>query len=241
MKKILIAVVMLLTTANLFAQKNKTIKTRSNELSFNIGLATPTGNFSKSDYANEGSGYAKSGLHLNLSGTHYFTKNWGIGLLIGYSQFGYKGAMNLADGYKEDSGTDSTTLYTKGSNNSLSILIGPYYKIPAGKHFTVNLNALMGYTNTHLAGFQVFYEDALENSMTQKKSSGGGFAFQLGISGNYKISNRLFIKAGADYFYSKPTINIEYENYVVNSGRRISTYNEPVAGINASVGVGLAF
>ena len=240
MKKIFIIAFMLFAGNYLFAQKTKS-SDKKNEISFNIGVAVPGGNFSKANYADPASGYAKSGLHLNLSGSHYFNKNWGAGLMIGYSQYGTRGAQSLADGYKEDSGTDSTTLYSIGHTNSLSVLVGPYFRIPAGKSFSVNLRAMIGYVNTHLAGFKIFYEDYLDNFMTQDKSSGGGLGLQFGVDANYKITKMIFIKAGVDYFYSKPRLDISYQNFIVNSGRKLASYDEALPGVNATLGLGFAF
>jgi hypothetical protein len=36
---------------------------------------------------------------------------------------------------------------------------------------------------------------------------------------------------------SKPDISIRYDDFIVNSGRRLSKYNESIGGINATVGV----
>ena len=205
-------------------------------LSINGGTAIPVGNFSKADYADQKSGYASTGGHFNITATYSLTKNWGIGVLVGYSQFGHTGSQNLSDGYKEDSGTDSTTLYLKGNNHSLSILIGPYYRIPAGNKFSVDVRVLGGYVNTHLAGFQVFYEDYTDNAMSQKESSGGGFGYQVGAGVNYQLTKTVAIKANGDYFSSKPKMDVAYDNFVVNSGRRLSSYNQSLSGINLTLG-----
>jgi len=230
MKRILLPLaVVFLTVAN--AQK-------SFNLSLNGGIAVPTGNFAKADYSDETSGFAKTGYHLNISGVYQFNKNWGAGLLVGYSQFGFKDPLSLAEGYKEDSGTDSTTLYVKGHNSNLSVLIGPYYFIPASKNVLIDIRVLGGYVNTHLAGFQVFYEDALDNSMTQKETSGGAFGLQVGAGVKYSVAKKISLHFNVDYFTSKPNMDITYENFVVNSGRRLTTYNEGINGVNATVGVG---
>lgn len=227
---IMIASCLIMLTAK--AQKSLT-------LSVNGGIAAPSDNFSKADYANDKSGYAKTGGTVNVTGVLHLNKSFGISALAGYTQFGHKGALNLAEGYKEDSGTDSTTLYTKGNNKSFSILAGPYYTIQAGKNFAVNLRVLGGYTSSSLAGFQVFYEDYTTNSMTQKKSTAGSFGLLAGIGVQYNITSKLFVAINADYFTSKPKFNIEYENFVVNSGRRLTTYNESISGINATAGIGI--
>jgi len=94
-------------------------------------------------------------------------------------------------GYKEDSGTDSTTLYAKGTNHSLSFLIGPVYRIDAGKKLFIDIRALVGYVHTHLTGFQIFYEDYTTNSMAQKESSGGGLGFQGGLAVGYYLTKKI--------------------------------------------------
>jgi len=41
----------------------------------------------------------------------------------------------------------------------------------------------------------------------------------------------------ADYYSSSPKINISYDSFIVNSGRRLSTYNQSITGVNATAGV----
>lgn len=242
MKKIIVTAIALCAITTSFAQKKAAVKSSSTEISINAGVGSPSGNFAKGDYANEKSGFAKSGFHINLSGTYFFNKNWGLNLVLGFTQYGSKGLQSLVDGYKEDSGTDSTTLNTTNKNSSFNVLVGPVYQIPVSSKFSVRLRALLGYSNTTLAGFKVYYEDYLDNTvMEQKKSSGGGFAFAAGAGVTYKVSKNICLLANADYFSSKPNIDIAYVNYNVNSGRKINTYNENISGINATVGIGFSF
>ena len=156
--------------------------------SLNGGASIPTGNFAKGDYADETSGYAKTGGQFNMTGTRYLNKDLGVTLLLGYSSFGKNGTQSLADGYREDSGTDSTTLYSKGSNYSVSFLIGPSYCFHPGKELFIDARALVGYVSSHLAGFQIFYEDYTTNSMSQNASSAGAFGFQGGMGVGYQFS-----------------------------------------------------
>ena len=233
MKTIITAIAILFSAASLFAQKSPS----AFEVSVNGGIASPLGNFGKGDYANEKSGFANTGGHVNITGTYFIHKAFGIGALVGFSQYGFNGTQSLSDGYKEDSGTDSTTLYTKGHNRSFSVLVGPYYSISAGKKLSVDLRALGGYVNTHLAGFQIFYEDYLTNAMTQREASGSSFGFQLGAGLKYSVNKIIAVKLNADYFSSKPKINITYDNFIVNSGRRLTEYNETISGVNTTVGL----
>jgi len=209
-------------------------------LSLNGGAGIPTGSFGKGDYSDETSGFAKAGGHFNIAGAYFLNKHFGIGALAGYSRFGFKGAQSLSDGYKEDSGTDSTTLYQQGSNHIWSFLVGPYYRIDAGKKLTLSLRALGGYTNTHLAGFRIFYEDYTDNAMAQREASGGAFGWQAGVGLSWHLTSKLSVQLNGDYFMSKPDISISYDDFIVNAGRRLSKYNESIGGINATVGIAYA-
>lgn len=228
----------MVTCSSVFGQK----ETGSHLVfSVNGGITNPLGNYGKGDYADEKSGFAKTGGHVNITGVYYLSKSFGIGALMGYSQFGHKNLQNLADGYKEDSGTDSTTLFSKGSNHSLSFLVGPYYSFAISKKLSLDIRLMGGYVKTNLAGFEVHYEDYTDNIMTQKESSGGAFGFQGGAGLTYMITKMIGIKANADYFSSKPKINISYDNFIVNSGRRLDTYNESISGVNATIGIAVNF
>jgi hypothetical protein len=206
-------------------------------LSLNGGAAIPTGSFAQGEYSNEASGFAKAGGHFNITGTYLLNHHFGISALVGYSRFGFKGAQSLSDGYKEDSGTDSTTLYQQGSNHAWSFLAGPYYRMDAGKKLSISLRALAGYTRTHLAGFQIFYEDYTDNAMAQREGSGGAFGWQAGIGLAYHLTHKLSLQVNGDYFMSKPDVAISYDNFVVNSGRKLRSYHESIGGITATVGV----
>ena len=237
MKQVLSAILIILLAASVHAQKTSSHL----EISLNGGIASPLGSFGKGDYADDKSGYSKTGGHFNIAAVYFINKRFGIAVSGGYSQFKFKGAQSLADGYKEDSGTDSTTLFTKGHNRNFSVLIGPYYSIPVSKKLSVDLRVLGGYINTHLAGFEIHYEDYTDNIMMQNEASKSAFGFQAGAGVTYHITDKIGIKANADYFSSKPKMNISYDNFVVNSGRRLTTYNESLDGINTTLGIAFSF
>ena len=233
MKKIIVFLLALTGANRILAQQPIPTFT----IGLNGGASIPTGNFAKGDYADETSGYAKTGGQFNLTATYHLPQNFGITLLLGYSSFGHKGTQSLADGYKEDSGTDSTTLYSKGSNYSVSFLIGPTYRFHPGKKLFIDARLLAGYVNTHMSGFQIFYEDYTTNSMTQNAASSGAFGFQGGIGIGYQISKSWAVQVNGDYFTSKPKFNITYDDFGVNSGRKLTTYDQPVSGLNVTVGL----
>jgi hypothetical protein len=205
------------------------------------GLSVPGGNYSKGDYSNDKSGFAKTGFNIGITGAWYFKKShWGIGGILSYTHYGFKNAQSIADGYKEAFDVDSTTAYIKGSNQTVNILIGPYYNIAFGK-FNLDLRVLGGVVNATLPGNEIYLEEGIDNHLTQKKATATAFGWQGGASLRYAITSHIGVLAGLDYFYSKPDFTVENENRPVNAGRKISAYNEPISGIQANVGVVYTF
>jgi opacity protein-like surface antigen len=76
--------------------------------------------------------------------------------------------------------------------------------------------------------------------MAQREASGGAFGWQAGVGAAYHITRKLAVQVNGDYYMSKPDIAISYDNFVVNSGRRLSSYHESIGGITATVGVAYA-
>ncbi len=199
------------------------------------GLSAPGGNYTKTDFNDPKSGFAGPGFNIGVTGTWFINKNWGINALISYHSYSFKGLQVLADGFKDAFAIDSSTVNTQGSNYSMNFLVGPYYSLPIGKKFSFDSRLLVGLVNAHLAGMQMFFEDQAASTFTQKESTANTFGLQLGIGGRYAISKHSGIMLNIDYFYSKPDFSINYENRNNNAGRWITSYNEPIAGLNTNL------
>lgn len=234
MKKILIIAVILFTAFTGFAQKKVSF-------SLNGGIASPVGNLSKSSYEDNNSGYSKTGFHINADAVFHLDKNFGIGVNVANSSFGHKGLVNLSDGYKEDSGTDSTTLVSKGNNNIFSVMAGPVFSLPVTSKLHVNFRIYGGYADVNMKGFTIYFEDYTDNALTQNNAKKGGFAVQAGLGLAYDITKCISVRLNSDYFTVKPKLDITYDNFNVNSGRRLTTYNESLNSINTTLGIGFNF
>jgi hypothetical protein len=198
------------------------------------GLSLPSGNFAQSDYGNNKSGFATSGFNFGLTGVYFLNKNFGVGGVVSYSKYGFKGAQNLADGYKEAFGVDSATVYIKGDNHSLNIMVGPYYSLPL-KKFNIDYRLLVGLVNASLAGNEVFLEDNPDNTFSQKNAKAATVGIQAGIGARYSLNKNFGVVLNVDYFYSKPSFSIENVNRANEAGRKITTYSEPLMGLNTNL------
>jgi len=199
------------------------------------GISAPQGNFTKTDYSDPASGFAKTGGNIGLTGTYFFTKNWGINALVSYHGYGFHGAQNLADGYKEDFAVDSTTLNVNGSNHSINFLIGPYYSLPVAKKLFVDFRLLGGLSAANLAGNTVQLEDQEAATFSQDKATATAFAWQAGAALRYNTSKHFGVLLNVDYFSSKPNFSIENTNRANEAGRKITSYNQPIQGLNVNI------
>lgn len=241
MKKIIYAcsVLSLLAISTVLpAQDKKPVKpTGKSFIAITGGVSTVSGNYSKGDYYNSQSGFAKDGFNLGLTGAWFFkNSNWGIGGHFFYTHYGFNNSKGMAEGYKEDFDLDSTTVYIKGQNQTLNFLVGPYYNFSFGK-LQLDIHALVGLTHATLPGNEVYLEDGIGNQLIQRKATAGALGLEGGFNLKYSLTNHFGVLIGANYNYAKPDFDIVNENRKVVAGRKVDKYNEPIAGIQGNIGV----
>jgi len=199
------------------------------------GLSIPSGNFTKTDYADSKSGFASGGGNIGVTGTYFLTKHFGINGLVSYQGYGFKGAQDLADGYKEDFEIDSATVLIKGRNYGINVLVGPYYALPVARNFFIDARVLVGITSAHLAGNEVYIEDQSDGTFAQQAASAAAFGLQAGLAARYNLSRHFGIMLHGDYFSSKPNFTVSNTNRANEAGRVLTGYNQPISGINLNL------
>lgn len=199
------------------------------------GYTIVSGNFAKTNYSDASSGFAANGLNVALTGNYKIKGNAGIKAIASYTAFGHRGLQNLGAGFKDDFAVDSVTVYKKGSTYSLSLLIGPYYDIRLKPGWLLSLYATGGIVNTHLAGYRVDLEDNDASSFSQQEASTSTIGINCGGEISYKLNKHLAIGVNAAYYYSKPDFTVDNVNRKNNAGRLITSYNQPVSGLNTNL------
>lgn len=228
----------------LYAQDIK----QSNSIpSFSIGvtggIASPSGNFTKTNYDDNNSGFAGTGYNAGITGTWHLNKNWGISAMVSYSKYSFKGIQNIADGFHEAFDVDSASATTRNSNHSVSILIGPDYTIPVTNKFFIGIRLLGGIVNTTLAGWDVVLTDAsiTHPPLTQDAANVSAFGMQGGLRLQYQLNHNWGVALSGDYFYSDPDFKIVNVDRNANAGRELTDYHQPISGINANVSLVYTF
>ncbi|WP_118973582.1 outer membrane beta-barrel protein [Taibaiella koreensis] len=201
------------------------------------GLSPVFGNYTKSDYTSDASGYASTGANIGITGVYFIKHNFGVAALISYQGFGFHGSQSLADGFKEAFDLDSTTVYRKGNNSTFNFMIGPYYALPFAHKWHLDFRVLAGVVNAKLAGYEVFLEDGEGNQFSQKQSTATTFGYQAGVGLRYDIGRHLGVGVNADFFGSRPNFKIENDNRVNSAGRLLTNYKQSITGVNTNLTV----
>jgi hypothetical protein len=198
------------------------------------GMSLPAGNFALADYNNLRSGFARPGANLGLTATAGINQHWGVTAMAAYTTFGFTGGAQLAEGYKDAFGVDSSSFIQKGSNYTFSLLAGPYYTIGVSK-LHLDLRLMGGLVRASLAGNEITMEDNAEATFIQQQSYASSPGIQAGAAVRYNLGRKVDIAAGADYAWSQPSFTIENVNRRNAAGRLLSAYNEPVTAMNINL------
>jgi len=201
------------------------------------GGSFPGGNFTKTDFSDPKSGFAGSGGNIGISASLPLNKHFGITALVQYQKFSVQGLQTLADSFKEAFAIDSATLYTKGSNYNVNVMVGVYYNEPLSKRLSIEGKALIGLTSAHFAGNQLYFEDQGASTFEQKPATANTVGMRLGADLRYMFTNHFGLELNLAYFYSKPDFSITYDNRNNNAGRWITSYNQPIAGLDAGASI----
>lgn len=249
-KKTLIFIVLLLPLLWVSAQENQ-----KNRISISIGPAIPIGDIKNSrlDSSLLMNGFAKTGVHFNVTYTYNFANNFGISSAF----FGNVNSVNMreynseyqrviCERYPLLQGVQFSHDNDKGSWTTGGLLIGPNINFYIAHHFYLEIRGLIGLGLGYAPEIHhtLQYED-LSFSYQQKSAHTESFAWNVGAGFNYRFQN-LFVRLNVDYLSSKlnfKNLNIQYIKNDSELGWQ--TIPQPLEILNQqlqiSAGVGLCF
>lgn len=242
-KKLITIIICFLLCTSAFSQKG------SGFIGVSGGVSIPTGNWARANYIvntqgyqNDPSGFASVGAMVALDGAYFFSKHIGIGAMINYVTYKTRNLDTLSGGYRESFDVDQVTT-AANSYKIWNFLPGLYFKFPAGNKLSVTARALAGVTHASTPQYSVDVEDGGVDDGTfyQKSATKTSFAFSAGAGLSYPVIKCLAINLRGDYFYSKPDFTIENTQRQNSAGRLVSNYNQPLAGVNVSLGIAFLF
>ncbi len=242
---LLIFIIILLFSKVSFAQDTPRAKSF---IEISGGISNPTGNFASSALTNNiqstynsTDGYAQLGSHFAINGAWYLTPNFGVGGTLSTSSYSVNAnalANEIINSFDCDSATASARNY-----NTISVLVGPYYAIRLG-HLTIEARVLAGITNTTTPDFIMQAINLAGGSdpesistFVQKSGTATALGLDAGIGIKFALAKHLGLVLRTDYFYSKPKLSFDNVGRQNNAGRLVTSYNQPIAGVNSTFGV----
>jgi len=256
MKKLSLLALALTLSTGIFAQDaNSSIAPPASNGSF-IGIiggySMPSGNWTKTSYIsdeygawqannpdNKSAGFAGNGTTFGVQGAWFFSKYIGIGGLVSCTQLNFKGLDSISAGYRGSFDVDQVTTSVSGGYTLWNFMTGVFFRYPFSDKFSVNARVLGGFTSATTPEIDVAVEDGgvEDGTFTQQRCTANSFGYMIGIGVTYNVCNSLAINLLGDYYSSQPNFMIDNTNRNINAGRLITSYNQPLTGINISLGV----
>lgn len=216
------------------------------------GVSLPTGNWSKVSTAtsmtsiqgtkDDPGGYAKTGGFFSVDGAWFFSKHFGAGLMFRYGTYNVKGIDSLSQGYEESFDVDQTST-TATHYTMWTVTPGLYFSLPLARKFAFTARALAGISHATTPQIVVGIEDGgvQDPPVIQHPASKTAFVADLGAGLRYNVLRCLALELRADYAYTKPDFTIANDGRNNNAGREVTRYDQPLAAVNAALGVAYVF
>lgn len=243
----LLAVFVLLTFLLHAQQKQSRFFT---ELTF--GPSFPIGKFADKTHSEiteeNPSGFAKTGIAVNLSLGYYLNGSVGLLLSSGYSTY----AQDWSGYHRYLKSLPNTNIYP---NVEVDAANWKVIKIMGGGFFVTSLtsNDKLNLLTKLTAGvcktavpelnFTAYKEDGevLNRSAWNKTDLSWTLCYQVSVGLQYKLTNKLNLLLDINSFNATPHKEYTFENYLVYGGRMTQTKKYKISTVNAMAGIALNF
>lgn len=205
-------------------------------IGLSIGPSFPIADFVKTDLNDSTSGWAKTGVAINVNYAYRLTHNFGIYVQGTFTSNKFN---NIA--YKDtlDANHPDTTHSVESSKNwsGGGLLIGPYIRIPLSSNLSWDIRGSFGFYNFYSP--KIIVRTSTDDTYSRESGSAFSYAYSFGTGFKYRLSNYYVLLFG-DYinsplkFKNAAGWDINDEYYTVQFEKRISY-------IYVTVGIGYYF
>lgn len=221
MKKILLILIVCTIGLRMDAQQHKQCGPSKYQLYAHYGVSLPVGAFSKPDPLTDNkAGMADPGYSLNMTGMYVLQPQLGVAATVFYT---YNRVDNSTfkgtEGYPE---MDHWQMV--GLTGGLVFMLSPVEKIRTSLRF------MTGFANVNMPKTMKY------GQVLVKEDWSPGVVVQGGIDFKYAFVPKVFVFAGADYLYTKPTFSVKSTDGTVS----IEAV-QPISLLNLSAGIGFGF
>jgi len=210
-----------------------------------IGLSAgpefPNGEFAGTEINDSTSGWAKTGVVINVVYGYRFTHNLGVyvtGMFTSnrFDNIAYKNALEILH---PDTGftVESTRNWSCGG-----ILVGPFLRFPLSDKLSWDIRGSFGLYGAYSPKITIYVKDKnTQEEATYYRESGNAvsYAFSFGTGFKYKLS-KYYILLFADYLNS--TVKIKNASgWDVNDEPYLISFNQNISYIATTLGFGYYF
>lgn len=211
-------------------EAKKEEKVHKGFIGISAGPAFPAGNFSRSDWDNENSGFAKTGYNFNgLDFGIKFVPSFGL-------VFSFKGAnipmdvQTIANNYAQEYGGEFEVKSTRW--NYGGIYVGPIVSVPT-KFVEVDFRFQTGLMLAFTPELEITRG---QEFVKQNASVGPSLSIVLGGGVRVHLSKRISFITGVEYFKARPVFTVEYSD---NNSITTETVYQDITMINTTFGIAL--
>jgi opacity protein-like surface antigen len=234
MKKLLIVAMALLVSGTLLAQESKTKKKESKSfIVLHAGPSFPVGDFSSTNTDNLDAGFAKTGVNINLTYGYEYQKNLGVVASLLYN----RNPLNKGGVAYKDETSGQQVVLNLDHWQFYGVAAGPMLTFNIGEKVNTDFKVMVGAVNANAP--KISYQGvALTNDAWNVAP-----VYMAGLSVRINAGKNIFIMAGADYMYLRPTLKYEFSNIIASQipSNYSDYFKQKMSVVNVTAGVGFKF
>lgn len=236
-------ILLLLLVIFLFSSSSYSQTTNRNYVGLSIGPSFPLGNFTKTNFNDTTSGWAKTGVSLVFDYAYRITHNFGVMGIISYSSNGFN---NLAYRDSLNASHPDTTYSVEGVSGwgGGGIMIGPYLRFPLGDNLSWDIRGVFGLYGGATPKITVRATDDQTGEdlvpYTRQSSRAYSYSYMVGTGFKYRLSHYYILLFG-DYLSTSLKFNnfTEWDN--TNQQFNQVPYTQKIDYFSVTVGIGYYF
>lgn len=202
-----------------------------------IGPSFPSGDFAATNLNDSTSGWAKTGVAINLNYSYRFTHNIGV-YVIGifnsnkFDNIKYKDALGT--------GHQDTTFSVESTRNwsGGGLLIGPYLRIPLSDNFSWDIRGAFGFYSGYSPKLTI-RSSASEEAYYRETGSAFGYAYSFGTGFKFKLANYYVLLFG-DYLTTPLKFN-NVSGWDWDQEPYTAKFKQNISYVNVTIGIGYYF
>lgn len=233
----------LLLATILFSTTTLGQNTNRNYIGLSVGPSFTMGKFASTNFNDSTSGWAKTGVMIEVDYAYRLTHNFGLMAMISFSSNGFKSisfrdSLNVAH--------PDTSFSVEGVSNwsGGGIMIGPYLRFPLGGNLSWDIRGVFGFYGGTTPKITIRATDELTGEdlvpVTRQSARAYSYSYMVGTGFKYKLSN-YYILLFADYLSTSLKFDDFYRwDFEIDQPFKVP-YTQKIEYFSVTVGLGYYF